>query len=198
MNDTLKEACSVLELRNEYAIDFENSTEYLQYKFDVVRELLKTKESRFASLVYRNKEQELSLYLVHLNVNYRKVLARDLKVLLAQKVTNETEALALAELIASVRETLTTGKNSNYTKSEYYTALANNIKYHDNNLYVNCFIVSKKVLEAVVYKEVKSSAKTIAKNHFRKMLKMSKFREFCIDLNQIHEIRMNAKTLIVA
>jgi hypothetical protein len=174
-------------------------------ELDVLKEMMKQNESRFASFRYTNKENETSLYLVHLNVNYLKILRRDLKVLEAINPSelNETEKVALDEVIASVRESIASALagtvNSGYTKAGYYEYLTRGIKYNDEGqLYVNAFVVSKKVLVAGTYKKVNSSAKTIAKNGFRKMLKQSKFREFRIDLSQLQAIKMNGTTIEIA
>lgn len=161
----------------------------------ILKELFATTESRFASFVYRNKEGELSHYLVHLNVNYKKILQRDLKVLQSIRPETTLEAEALNEMISSLKETLETGRNSNYTKEDYYTHLTKSVKYHETTLYINCFVVSKTVLEPGQYKTVKHSEKTLAKNKFRKMMKQSKFREFRLDMTQIYEIRINGKVI---
>ena len=72
----------------------------------VLKEFLATGESRFVSLVYTNKQGEKSRYLTHLNVNYKKVVARDLKVLMSTMTENETEEQARQELIKSLQSTL--------------------------------------------------------------------------------------------
>ncbi len=165
---------------------------------DVLKELVKTGDCRFASLIYTNKQGETSRYLLHLNVNYLRVVARDLKVLAGVKTENETEVVAKNEVMASLEETIETkGHNSKYTKEGYYTHLIHGVKYAESTLYVNAFVLSRTVLVPGTYKEVNSSAKTIAKNKFRKMLKVGKFREFRIDLNQIHALTLNGKTLVI-
>ena len=164
----------------------------------LLAELAKTSDCRFASLIYTNQKGESSKYLLHLNVHYLKVLARDLKVLQSTKPENDTEALALQELIESLKESIETkGHNSRYTKEGYYTPLFNGVKFHENELYVNAFVIKREVLIKGTYKEVNSSAKTIAKNKFRKLLKSGQFREFKIDLNQVHMMKLNGKTLVI-
>lgn len=165
---------------------------------DVLKELITTGDCRFASIVYTNKDGETSRYLLHLNVNYLKVLARDLKVLESVKCENGTEVMAKNELMASLSTSIETkGHNPAYTKEDYYEHLIHGVKYHESTLYFNAFVLQRTVLVAGAYKKVNSSAKTIAKNKFRKMLKTGKFREFRIDLNQIHAMALNGKTLII-
>ena len=169
----------------------------------VLKETMKTTESRFASFRYTNKEGETSVYNVHLNVNYLKILRRDLKVLEAIDPTQlvEIEQVALAEVIASVRESIAANLagtvNSGYTKAGYYEYLTKGVKYNEQGeLYINAFVVKKTVLTPGNYKKVNSSAKTIAKNGFRKMLRQSKFREFRIDFTQLGGIKMNGKSIV--
>jgi hypothetical protein len=165
-------------------------------KLDVVREFLATSESRFVSVVYTAKGTgEKALHLLHLNVNYKKVVARDLKVLGATVCTG-VEEVARQELVNSYATSLD-GYNPNYTKHGYYTQLVPNrpVFFHENELYIKGFSVSKKVLEAGVYKEVNSSAKTIAKNRLRKLMKVNKFREFILDLDRIETVKINGKVI---
>ena len=165
----------------------------------VLKEFLATGESRFVSLVYTNKQGEKSRYLTHLNVNYKKVVARDLKVLISTMTENETEEQARQELIKSLQSTLD-GYNPEYTKHDYYEALVPGrpVKFHENELYINSFVMAKVVLVPGVYPKVNSSAKTIAKNRLRKLLKVNKFREFRIDLTQIDTVRANGNVLEIA
>ena len=177
----------------------EKTTMTTNNALDVLKELLATSESRFMSFVYRTKENELSHYLLHLNVNLKRVYENDLNALRKYECKNDVERTALAELIASVEESLVTNfRNSAYTKIDYYTHLTKSVKYHDDVLYVNAFCVRKTVIESITRKEVKSSEKTIAKNKIRRTcMKQSKFREFRLDMSQIKEIRINNKTIEV-
>jgi hypothetical protein len=159
----------------------------------LLKEFLATGESRFVSLTYTNKQGEKSKYLVHLNVNYKKVVARDLKVLNATTCTG-VEEVARQELLASYSSTLE-GFNPNYTKHGYYEVLAHAVKFHENELYINAFVVSRTVIVPGEYKTVNSSAKTIAKNRLRKLMKVNKFREFKLDLNQIEDVKINGKVI---
>jgi hypothetical protein len=166
---------------------------------DVLREFLATSESRFFSLVYRTKENKLSHYVLHLNVNLRRVYENDLKNLRRYECKNDVERTALAELIASVEESLTTNfRNSAYTKLDYYTHLTKSIKFHESTLYVNAFVMQEDVIEQGTRKEVRHSEKTLAKNAIkRSCMKMTKFREFRIDMTQIDEIKINGNSIAI-
>jgi hypothetical protein len=163
---------------------------------DVLQAFVATGDSRFASLTYTNQHGETSKYLLHLNVKYLKVLARDLKVLGSLKTESEIEEQARQKLTASLQLSLETkGHNPNYTKDGYYTRLVHGVKYHDDQLYVNAFVVSRTVIKAGFYPTVNHKPLTVAQNKLKKLLKSGSFREFKIDMNQIDEVKANGKTL---
>ena len=163
---------------------------------DVLAAFVATGDSRFASIVYTNQHGETSKYLLHLNVNYLRVLARDLKVLGSLKTENQYEEQARQELVNSLTVSIETkGHNPDYTKEGYYTPLVHGVKYHENLLYVNAFVIDRKVLRAGFYPPVNHRPLTVAKNKIRKLLKSGSFREFKIDMNQIEEVRANGKVL---
>ena len=165
-------------------------------KLDVLAAFVKTGESRFASLIYTNQKGETSKYLLHLHVNYLKVLERDLKVLRSLMTTSAIEETARQELIASIKLSIETkGHNPNYTKEGYYTPLVHGVKYHDDDLYVNAFVVSRTVIQAGFYQHVNHKPLTVAKNKMKKLLKSGAFREFKINMNQIDEVRSDGKVL---
>lgn len=181
-------------------------------KFDVLSAILNdgNNQSRFASIIYTEKiggkviTAGTSKYLVHLNMDYKKVLAHDLKILLAQVPSNEIETLALAECIASVRVSLETGSNPAYTLQDYYKKLSPAIGYHEDFLYIFCYKIKRTpVLDANgkpmkgTYKTYNSAPLTIAKNKFRAMCKKNNWRTFKIAIDRLHEIRANGHTLIL-
>lgn len=163
---------------------------------DVLQAFVATGDSRFASLVYTNQHGETSKYLVHLNVNYLKVLARDLKVLGSLKTESPIEEEARQKLMASLHMSIETkGHNPDYTKEGYYTPLVHGVKYHENQLYVNAFVISRTVIKAGFYPKVNHRPLTVAQNKLKKLLKSGAFREFRIDMNQIEEVKANGKVL---
>jgi len=156
---------------------------------DVLQAFVATGDSRFASLIYTNQHGEKSKYLIHLNVKYLKVLARDLKVLGSLTTETATEEEARQKLMASLRLSIeTNGHNPDYTKEGYYTPLVHGVKYHDNQLYVNAFVISRTVITPGFYPPVNHRPLTVAKNRLRRLLKSGSFREFKLDMNQIEEV----------
>lgn len=112
--------------------------------------------------------------------------------------TNEIEATAKQELLESMKKSLDTNfHNPAYTKEGYYEHLSKSVLYHENQLYFRAFVVRKTVIEPIVYKPVKSSEKTIAKNKFRRMLKAGKIREFRVDLSQISVFKVNGNVITI-
>ena len=165
-------------------------------KFEVLQEVLKTKDSKFCSFVYTNQQGEKSKYLVHLNVNIKKIYERDIKFLESYLPSNDIERLAHAELLSSMRTSIETNfNNPNYTKAGYYETMTKAVKFHEDTIYIHGFVISKVTIERGEYKTVNSSAKTIAKNGIRKLLKSSKIREFKLNANQLEIAKLNGKTI---
>ncbi len=165
-----------------------------QEELKVLSEALKTRESRFASFKYTNKHGETSRYLVHLNVNYQKLLKADLKIAMAFEPSNEIEEKAKKEIIDSLTESIQTGKNSRYTKEGYYEHLSPSVKCSDTNVYINGLVIDKKVLTPGTYPTVNSRPLTIAKNKIRKLMRHEKYREFVLD-RSMHTVKINGKTI---
>jgi len=159
------------------------------------------KSARFISLLYRAKETgELARHTLLLNVRRERCLKVDLANLTALRPSlTGIEAQACDELIASITETLTTGQNSQYTKAGYYAGQGNgNVQVSVKDVcYVRGYSVRKDVIEAGTYKEVRSAAKTIAKNKLRKGLKNTRCREFRITPENFIMARHEGKAIIL-
>jgi hypothetical protein len=159
------------------------------------------KSSRFISVLYRAKESgELARHTVLVNVNRTRCLKVDLANLQKLRPSlNGIEAQACDELIASITETLTTGSNSQYTKAGYYDGQGNgNVQVSVKDVcYVRGYVTGKEVLEKGTYKEVKSSAKTLAKNKLRKGLKNTRVREFRITPENFVLARADGKAIFI-
>jgi hypothetical protein len=159
------------------------------------------KSCRFVSLLYRAKETgELARHTILLNVNRNRCLKVDLANLTALRPSLEgVKAQACDEIIASITETLTTGQNSQYTKTGYYTAEGNgNLQVSVKEVaYVRGYSIGKEVLEAGTYKTVKSSDKTKAKNELRKALKNTRVREFRITPENFIVARAEGKAIMI-
>jgi hypothetical protein len=157
------------------------------------------KACRFVSLTYKAKESgEVAIHTLLLNVNRSRCLRVDVANLTSKLPTLDgVESVACQELIDSMTETLTTGRNSQYTKAGYYAKEGNgNVQVAETGVvYIRGYSVKKTVLVPGVYKEVKSSAKTIAKNKFRKELKNTKIREFIVTPANFKCARHDGKTI---
>lgn len=168
---------------------------------NIVSKLLELKKCSFLSLVYTNKQNETSRYTLQSNVNLMNVYKDDYETLSKYVCQNELELLCKDELLTTIKKSIDTEfNNENYTKLNYYTKLSDSIYFHENNLYFrNVFLMSKVVLieSDEVKKVVNSSEKTRTKRRLEKMLRRSKIREFCIDMSQIHKIKMNKETICI-
>jgi hypothetical protein len=160
----------------------------------LLNEFLNIKGNKFVNLKYRNKKGELSEYLLMVGVNLKNSYLKDIKKLERVKPKDETEAQALSELLVSMRTSVETNfNNPAYTKLDYYDHINKNVKVNDNNFYLNAFVLNKKVIEPIEYPKVNSAPKTIAKNKLKKDLRVSKFREFILDLDNISKANLNGK-----
>lgn len=159
------------------------------------------KSARFISLLYRAKETgELARHTILLNVKRENCLKVDLANLKALRPSLDgIKAVACDELIASITETLTTGGNSQYTKAGYYAKQGNgNVQVSVLDVcYVRGYSIRKEVIQAGTYKEVKSSAKTLAKNDLRKGLKNTRCREFRITPENFLLARHDGKAIMI-
>ena len=169
-------------------------------KLKVLAELLKNKGTKFISIDYINKNNEHSICNVLIGPKLNKVYINDLSKLNTVKYDGIKE-IARLELINSINKSLEVGigNNPNYTCKDKFEHLDNNAKFHNETeeLYVQGFLVNKKIITKGVYKEVKSQAKTIEKKNITKELnlRMGKFRMYKITENQLLNIKLNGKTL---
>ncbi len=157
--------------------------------------------ARFATVLYRAKGTgELARHTILFNVNRTRALRRDIATLVAKrKSLVGIDAEACDELIASMRETVETGSNSKYTKAGYYdTVGGGNVAVAETGVaYVRGYSIRKEVIELGVYKQVKSAAKTIAKDKLRKGLKNTRIREFRITVDNFVMARAEGKGIVI-
>ena len=161
-------------------------------------------ESRFASVVYTEQEKgnvivaETSKYLLHLNMDYGKVLAHDLRTLKACPVPeSDIEKQALAEVIESVRVSLETGANPAYTLAGYYEHLSPSIAIHESMVYITGYCIKRLPIVEGTYRIVKHKPLTVAKDRYRTLCKRSRWRTLRVDPNMLHEVKANKHTIIV-
>jgi hypothetical protein len=159
------------------------------------------KSCRLISLLYRAKESgELARHTIMLNIKRERCLKRDLVVLTAKlNALSGFAKQACQELIDSITETLTTGSNSQYTKTGYYERQGNgNVQVSVKEVcYVRGYTLGKEVIEKGTYKTVKSAPKTIEKNKLRKELKNTRCREFLITAENFKLARHDGKIIVI-
>lgn len=166
------------------------------------------------------KGGKTSRYTVILGARYDKLLEKSL---LAAQLLTEVELMqAAAEhandyldeltvpvmleardaVVASLQKSIAAHANGeqseDYTKAGQYEPIGNglNINSKDNSLQLFCLVQSEVVINPGVYKHVNSAIETIAKKAITKCLPMEKFREFALDLGNIHSARLDGQTLI--
>lgn len=165
----------------------------------LVRELVKNNGCRFVQLHYTAKGTgEEATHTLCLGVNLERAYRRDEKVTRLFKPANKVEEQAKAEVLFSLRESLTKGigNNSAYTNKGTYEHIVPGLKIQDNGaLHVYGFVIRKEVITPGVYKTVNSADLTIAKDKVKKNHKLRKFRQFI--LTNINEARINGKTLVL-
>jgi hypothetical protein len=161
--------------------------------------------SAFVSFVYEN-DNAVTRYIVHLGTSLRGAYERGLEKLKAHRelyLDNPTELQAIDELIASFENSLSKGIGNNdaYTKKDKYEYLAPNLKHdkESGKIYLSGFVVKKFVLkEKAPYKQVNSSAKTLAKNALRKRYtKLDKFRDFIIDEKHFGSVSVDGNRILI-
>ena len=145
--------------------------------------------SFFSIKNYTNKNGEVSNQLINIGIKYDNMKAKDIEFLQSLDVTTLTDAksskvdleIAKAELIAAF---IKPDENRSNGQKNAYTVISNGIKVHNETglLYIYGYKVNKTVLVKGEYKTVNSSAKTIAKNELRKLLKTGKFVNFSLEV----------------
>lgn len=171
---------------------------------NIISELTKTTQCRFASFVYQAKGTgEIARHNLLLNVDTRKLYEKSLAILQAKFPTlSGIDRQACQELIDSLQESLEKGlgENSAYTLKNTLVPICNGIKLNQNDgsVLVTGFSRGKVVLELGEYKQVKSSAKTIAKNKLKSTLPISRIRSFCLGQDRIGMAKLNGNTLFFA
>ncbi len=172
---------------------------------DLLDQLSESKGAKFASFKYRTKgTNELSQYLVILGADVTNVYQKDVETLEAMIPTlSGIDKEAAEAILASLRVSLDggVGNNPNYTHGKangdtYITTEIPSVKVNknDNALHLmNVLLQRKTVIEAGVYKAVKSSDLTIAKRKIEKMLRKGDIRQFALSGVQI--AKLNGETI---
>jgi hypothetical protein len=176
-----------------------------------IKNLLNSATERGASFVgvtYRAKESgELSRYTLAVGVQYLNLVKKSLAEARAVTPTDNAKASldrkAKADVLRSLRNTLENAKhgeqNDAYTKKGMYAEVASGVNVFDDGTFeLKGIVVSRKVLEVGVHKQVKSRPLTIAKDAIRKQLSLSKWRTLCLDSGALDSLRAGHKEIEVA
>lgn len=174
------------------SLDFDNFVKFIDGN----------KACTFATILYRSKETgELARHTIMLNPSRRSMLEQDLAKLKALRPNLTLAVLKQAcdELIDSITETLTTGKNSRYTKPGYYAKNGNgNVDTSIKNVaYIRCYVINKKVIEPGHEEPDTRREKTKAKDALRDLLKNTRCREFIITPDLFKIARIRGKAVII-
>jgi len=155
--------------------------------------------SFFSIKNYTNSNGEISNQLINVGINYEKSKQADIvfleNIVFADHQFKSNLAdltVAKAELIAAF---IKPNENRSNGQIDAYTTIFSGVKVHNETgvLYVYGYRQNKTVLVDGVYPTVKSSAKTIAKNELRKLLKTGKFTQFAIEVG--NTLKANGETI---
>lgn len=155
--------------------------------------------SFFSIKGYTNKQGEISNNLINVGINYAKSKQQDIE-FLENINLKDYEFKSPLDLINDARldlivSFLSPDENRSNGQINAYTTIFSGVKVHNESglLYIYGYRVNKTVIKEGEYKAVKSSAKTIAKNELRKMLKTSKFTQYAIEIG--NTIKASGETI---
>lgn len=176
-----------------------------------IKTLLNSATERGASFVgvtYRAKESgELSRFTLAVGVEYLNLVTKSLTearaVTPADNAKGSLDRKAKAQVLRSLRNTLENAKrgeqNDAYTKRGMYEQVAAGVNvFSDGTFELKGIVVSRKVLEVGVHKQVKSRPLTIAKDAIRNQLSLAKWRTLCLDSGALDSLRAGHKEIEVA
>lgn len=181
-------------------------------------------KAQFASFVYTSVEKldrnlaivdggEVARYNLLIGINYNNVLEKSL---IEVKLLNRIELIGIScgkgipfpvmkhaqkEVIKSLEKSISSRlkgeQNPDYTKKGLYIPLGGGLNLNSNDLTLQMFglVQSKVVLKEGVHAVVNSAPVTVAKNLIRKNLSIGKWREFALDLGNIHTVKLNGQIL---
>jgi hypothetical protein len=170
----------------------------------IIAKLRSLTHAQFASILYRSKtDGSLARYTVILGSKYDNLLEKSkLELEIAMQTIEPDLKDAAQAVLDSLNKSITAHNNGtqseDYTKKGQYIPLGNglNLNETDGTLQLFGLVQSKVVIEeGTPKKPVKSSAMTIAKNKVRKMLPISKFREFALDAGNLQVVKVDGDIL---
>lgn len=150
--------------------------------------------AKFISFAYKSKgHEETSIFTLLLGVNLKNAYKRDLKLISHIKTMSAVEEMARKEIVESLKDSLRLGNNPRFTQKDLYYSITRGVRLNTETgqLHLWGFIVRKQVIEAGIFRPIKSSEKTIAKNKIRKHMKSARFRDFVLSPENIAGMRIN-------
>jgi len=181
----------------------------------VLREALNNGFSAQAILIqgYRTKEGKLTDVILDTSANYMQLTQASFafcSVLNLRAISEQTGVpmdvceIALAEVKASLNETIEkgAGNNSAYNHGadaregeETFELLSHGVKLHkvSGNLHVSGVLISENIREEGTYKTVNSAPKTRAKDAIRRLLPLSKLRQYKLTAENIEQVVVGNK-----
>jgi len=164
---------------------------------------------------YKNASGEVSDITLNIGVSYQKQLQKDLDKL--NTITDETLVIlsnesnlpietltqAIVDLIDSTNKNLSKDlaehTASSITQIDTYMNITTGVKLHKTSMevFINGFLEKKKVIQAGVYKEVKSKPLTIAKNLITKFLDLNTAKVRMYKFNNIDSIKISGTEIFL-
>jgi hypothetical protein len=148
---------------------------------------------------YTNSANEVSNNLLNIGIKYSNQKAKDIEFLKDLNIYEMNFNSSLIDIekarIQLIESFIKPNENRSQGQIETYTHICEGLKIHNETglLYVFGYRLTKTILSEGEYKEVKSSALTIAKNELRKLLKTSKYKQFQIEVG--NTLKANKETL---
>ena len=161
---------------------------------------------KFASFTYSPKSTGGKFrYTLLLGASYPNLVAKSLEALQSigaiEGVSPDVFTVAKGELLASMTETKTTGKNKKYTKAKTYARLGNGVKLNLNDFTFEIDgLVEKKVEEEPATKSRPAPVSDLAKAKakLRKALPVGRYTSFALDPENFQSARVNGETFEMA
>jgi uncharacterized protein YhbP (UPF0306 family) len=174
---------------------------------EITKALTAIKGNQFVSLTYLAKSSgELARHTINVGFSYHNAVKQsvtELEILISENSATWSELTkqAATNVMASLKKTLEAHargeQNEDYTKKGQYIPIGNgvNLNTADNTIQLFGLSRTKVVLVEGIHPKVNSRPLTIEQNKIRKMLTVSKFREYALDATQIAQVKVNGDTL---
>lgn len=148
---------------------------------------------------YSNDKGEIANYTLNLGIRYENAKESDSVFLLDTEniktvdfgVYAHASVEAWNEMLESRLAPTKQTVNRSEGQTDAYVTLCPNVRLHiaEQRIFIYGFVVSKEVIKAGTYKQVNSSAKTLAKRKIEKHLKATQFRQFAFDRLQSVKVK---------